>query len=178
MSGKESWIRWPRGRALVLMVVLGVAFGVVLFTAGIALAQGQPPQQQQPPPYNPGDTMPASMFYWLVGVVGALLTAMATALKVLWNRLSVPPDNEGIETSLATLATGIETLGKGFQETETRWSTERAELRAEIDRWQERYFRQQTKMEKLAVRTQRAVEAVAGLEVPEVESDLDDVDPG
>jgi hypothetical protein len=154
------------------------AFLIVLVFASCADAQ-QPTTQ---PPYQAGDMMPTSMFYWLVGIAGTLGGGLVATIKILWGRLNKPPDgcifNKDAEASLQTFSASMKKLQTTYKETADRWNTERTELRGELAQWQNRYFRQQTKMEKLAVRVQRAVEAVAGLETPEVESDLDDVDQG
>lgn len=128
---------------------------VCVLAAGLVFAQGQQPLPRYPQAPPVGDTISSGMFYWLVGLGSAIVGTLTGVVATLWRKLTNRENKQ---------ATG-------------RWDAERAELRAEIGRWQTRYFRQQTKMEKLAVRTQRAVEAVAGMTVaPEVESDLDDVE--
>jgi hypothetical protein len=52
----------------------------------------------------------------------------------------------------------------------------RSELASARDAYEQKNDRLQAKMLRLAVRVQRAVEALAGLETPEVETLLDDAD--
>jgi len=186
--------------------------------AGVALAQGAPSAT----PNVPGNTVPAWVFYWVLGLVTAGTIVWTAITKILWDR--------GSEAQKATVAAKEATLvaqEKNSVLTEeekgwlrqlyhwhkavdddqvplwyiprswlehikslkddhaavkslltklVEWIEERiADLREQLKDSRGLQAQQNTKMLKLAVRVQRAVEAIAGMESPPaVETDLDD----
>ena len=181
--------------------------------AGVAFADGPP----SPAPQVPGNTVPAWVFYWVLGLGTAGAVIWSSVTKVLWDR--------GSEAQKATVAAkekagalSEEEKGwlrqlyhwhkavdddqvplwyiprswlehikglkadhaavKGLLTKLVEWNEELiADLRIQLKESRGLQAQQQTKMLKLAVRVQRAVEALAGMEAPPaVETDLNDDD--
>jgi len=178
------------------------SFLLVLLLGGISIAQGSGPSAS---PNVPGETVPAWVFYWVLGLttVGAVIWMGIT--KILWDRGSKasvlteeergwlrqlyhwhkPVDDNQIpvwyvprswldlihrlreeQDDVASMLTRLVEQNDGVN----------ADLREQIKERLELYDRQQSKMLKLAVRVQRAVETLAGLKKPDIESVLGDTD--
>lgn len=172
---------------------------LLVFTTGIAFAQGSPSAT----PQVPGTTVPSWVFYWVLGLSSAVGGALLLVIKILWdrgNRVSALSDTErGQLQQIYDLAAQkdadqiplwyvprkwfdqVSSLQTAQDEVRTilaEMSRQNAELIADL-REQLRESRgqqaqQQTKMLKLAVRVQRCVEALAGLQTPEIEDVLGD----
>jgi hypothetical protein len=176
---------------------------LVLILVGVVFAQGAPSAT----PDVPGSTVPAWVFYWVLGLVSVGSIIWAAVTKVLWdrgNKASTLNENERgwlrqlyhwhkpvdddqiplwyIPRSWLDLLQNLREDHAAFKPLLTRLVEQHdginADLRAQIKERLELHDRQQTKMLKLAVRVQRAVETLAGLEKPEIESALGDTDEG
>ncbi len=174
---------------------------VVLLVPAVVLAQGAPSAA----PQVPGDTVPAWVFYWVLGLVSAGSVIWTLVTKMLWERgnnisgLSAEERNQlkllfdwhnqrdedqiplwytprswvilikGLQNDHAAvrgLLTRIVEQGDGVN----------ADLRQQLKDRLDMYDKQQSKMLKLAVRVQQAVEALAGLARPSIETTIDDDD--
>lgn len=118
----------------------------------------------------PDGYIPSWIFYWLLGLGSAICGALITALKVLWNKNQEKGAPAGLTAEqTATLAGVHAALGELVQIVKN----DLAETREALREQHARNERQQDKMLKLAVRSQRAIEAVANLPVPEIEEEID-----
>jgi len=185
----------------------------LLLLVGVALAQGAP----SPTPQVPGNTVPAWVFYWVLGLVTAGAVVWTGVTKILWDRgseaqkatiaaqqrASVLTDEEKgwlrqlyhwhkavdddqvplwyIPRSWLEHIKGLKddhAAVKGLLTKLVEWNEEIiSDLREQLKESRGLQAQQQTKMLKLAVRVQRAVEALAGMETPPaIETDLDDDD--
>ena len=168
----------------ILLVCL--ACGVLV---GIVFAQGTP----SPTPSVPGSTVPTWVFYWVLGLASFFGGVLLLIIKILWSearKASVLTEEERtwlrevhqvrtevpkvwtdlfdeIEESLRLCKTTLQQL-VGLVE------GDKADLQQQLRARLELYDKQQTKMLRLAVRVQRAVEALAGLPAPDIEPDLGD----
>ena len=184
-------------------------FALILLV-GVAFAQGATPI-----PKVPDLTVPAWVFYWVLGLVSVGAVIWSGVTKILWDRgseaqkatlaaqqrasvltdeekgwlrqlyhLSKPVDENQIPL-IYTPRSWLEHIQglksdhasvKGLLTKLVEWNEELiSDLREQLKESRGLQAQQQTKMLKLAVRVQRAVEALAGMEAaPAVEEDLDD----
>ena len=166
-----------------------IVFLLLLGSGSLALAQ------PSATPSVPGNTVPAWVFYWVLGLgtAGAIIWSAIT--KVLWdrgNKVSALSEEERtwlreIHNIRSEVPKAWSDLFDEFEDTLKKSQTtlkqlvalmegDKADLQAQLRERLELHDRQQAKMLKLAVRVQRAVEALAGLEKPVIESDLVDND--
>ena len=171
----------------------------LLLLPTVCLAQGAPF------PTPPGYTVPIWTFSWVLALATSAGTVLLLVIRILWaearkkSALSeeeryqltqlyemhnqrdddqVPlwyvPRSwiEQIQNLSEDLAVNKALLTKLVEQNDGI----SADLREQIKERLNLHDRQQTKMLKLAVRVQRAVEALAGLNTPDIESDLDDSD--
>lgn len=169
------------------LLVLAVA--LVCISASVAFADPTPSVN----PSAPGSTVPTWVFYWVLGIVTAGSAAWAGVTKVLWergNKKSVLSEEErtwlrelhNMRSEVPKVWTDLfdeieEALKRGettLQQLVALVEGDKADLQRQLKERLELHDRQQAKMLKLAVRVQRAVEALAGLQAPEIEEDLDD----
>lgn len=164
-----------------------------------ALAQGSP----SPVPQVPGDSVPAWVFYWVLGLSTTVGSALILAIKSLWERsdrtsglsaderaqlkqlydwhnrvdgdqvplwyvprswIQLIDDLKEDQIEVKRLLTRVVEQNDGIN----------ADLRQQIRDRLLAHDVQQTKMLKLAMRVQQAIEALADLTPPAIESDLDD----
>lgn len=180
--------------------VIAVAL-VMLSIAGVALAQSAPSVTPQPP----GNVVPAWVFYWVLGLSSAVGAALLTVIKILWergNKVSGLSEDERNKLNQLydwhnrvdddqiplwyTPRSWVELI-KSLQQDHSsvkhllnrlveQHDGINADLRNQLRERLEMHDRLHVKMLKLAVRVQQAVEALAGLEPPSIENDLDDLD--
>ena len=199
-----------------------LALLVILCLSGAVLAQGAPSAT----PVVPGNTVPAWVFYWVLGLSTVIGGGLLLVIRTLWergNRVSGLSEEErgqlkGLaekkscltESERGQLKQLHEWHGKVDDDQVPLWYTPRSwvelikntkqdhaaitsllkrvvehgdsvndDLRQQLKERLALHDQQQTKMLKLAVRVQQAVEALAGLEPPSIEPDLgDDGDEG
>lgn len=175
----------------------------LLISAALAFAQGAPSAT----PNVPGNTVPAWVFYWVLGLVTAGAIIWSAITKILWDRGSKAQDRTSVltEEEKGWLRQLYHWHKPVDEDQIPLWYFPRSwvehlhslkddqaavkavlarilslneelivDLRAQIRECRGLQVQQQTKMLKLAVRVQRAVEALAGLKSPEIESDLAD----
>ena len=181
-----------RFRTLLFAVPL-LAFG------GIACAQGVPSVT----PTVPGDTVPTWVFYWVLGLTALFAAVLLTIIKILWaetrkksglsegerNKLNQlydwhdKRDDDQVPLwytprSMVSLIKGLQGDHAAVKGLLTRIVEQSdgitADLREQLRERLESHDRQQSKMLKLAVRVQQAIEALAGLAPPSIEPLLDD----
>jgi hypothetical protein len=173
---------------------------VFLILSDVAFAQGAP----SPVPSVPGPTVPAWVFYWVLGITSAGTVIWMGVTKILWDRgnksTMLSEDEKGWLRQLYHWHKPVD------EDQVPLWYTPRSlieylqthrddhiaikalltklveqnddindDLRTQIKERLELYDRQQNKMLMLAVRVQRAVEALARLGAPDVESTLGDM---
>lgn len=182
----------------VLLVLLCIA-GPIAPT----LAQNSGPSVT---PQVPGETIPAWVFYWVLGLSTAVGGALLLVIKTLWERtdrvsgLSETERNhlrqlydwhnrvdddqvplwyvprawleliDGMKEDRADIR---QLLAKVVEQNDGI----NADLRQQLRERLQAHDVQQTKMLKLAMRVQQAIEALADLAPPTIESDLDDEEP-
>lgn len=173
---------------------------LLLVIAGFAFAQGGGPS---PTPNVPGDTVPAWVFYWVLGIATFIGIVWSAVTKILWdrgNKVSALSEEERshlkqlydwhnqkdddqvplwyVPRSWLELVRRLHNdhadVRKILMEIARQNEEVIADLRAQLKESRGMQAHQQTKMLKLAVRVQRAVEALAGLQPPAIEGDLDD----
>lgn len=171
----------------------------ILAFAGVALAQSAP----SPVPQPPGTTVPAWVFYWVLGIASFIGVIWTGVTKVLWERgnkvsgLSEAERNKLNQLydwhsrvdddqvplwytprSWVNLIQGLQQDHASVKHLLNRIVEQHdginADLRQQLKDRLETHDRLHVKMLKLAVRVQQAVEALAGLEPPVIEPDLDD----
>lgn len=191
-SGKRS----ARVRAV---RVLPPIIALIILLAGVALAQGGPSAA----PHVPGDTVPAWVFYWVLGLASAIGAGLLLVIKVLWdkadktsglsederNKLNqlyewhskVDDDQVPLWYTPRSWVAMIKTLQQDHAAVRgllTRITEQHdgvnADLRAQLRERLELHDRLHEKMLRLAIRVQQAVEALAGLAPPAIEDALDD----
>lgn len=172
---------------------------LLLATAGVALAQGAPSVT----PDVPGNTVPSWVFYWVLGLTSLFGGVLLTVIKILWgearkksalsederNKLNQlfdwhsKVDDDQIPLwytprswvdMVRRLQNGHATVKDFLKKIVEQNDTTNSDLRQQLKERLELHDRQQAKMLKLAVRVQQAVEALAGLEPPSIEPDLDE----
>jgi hypothetical protein len=170
---------------------------LLLVFAGVVLAQ------PAPTPSVPDPTVPTWVFYWAIGGAGTIILALVAVIVALWNKLSKKSaltvvqanqlqdlhawhdKRDGDQTPLwyvprvwvellHQLIAGQKTLTDLVQRVVEQSDGVTDDLRQQLRDRLSLHDKQQNKMLKLAVRVQRAVEALAGLETPEIEEDLGD----
>ena len=161
---------------------------ILLAAAGIASAQGAPT------PNPPGNTVPVWVFSWVLGLATFFGAGLLTVIKILWdrgNKKSVLSEEERtwlrevhtMRSEVPKAWTDLfdeieEAIKKGettLQQLVALCEGDKADLQSQLKERLEKHDQQQAKMLRLAVRVQRAVEALAGLKTPpEVERDLRD----
>ena len=160
-----------------------------LLLTGVAYAQGAP----SPAPSVPGNTVPAWAFYWVLGLATVAGGGLLTVIKILWDRgskKSVLSEEErtwlrethAIRSEVPKVWTDLfDEIDDAIKKGETTLNQlvalcegDKTDLQQQLKERLEKHDQQQAKMLKLAVRVQRAVEALAGLKAPEVENDLSD----
>lgn len=168
-----------------------------------AFAQGNGPTVA---PQVPSDTVPAWVFYWVLGLSTAAGSALILVIKSLWDRTDrvsglsetergqlrqlydwhnrVDDDQVPlwyVPRAWLELIDGLQEDHAAVKQLLTKISEQNdginADLRQQLKERIVAHDLQQTKMLKLAVRVQQAVEALAGLAAPAIESDLDDERP-
>jgi hypothetical protein len=172
---------------------------LLLLTPALAFAQGTP----SPVPTPDGSTVPTWVFLWTLGLSTFFGAILLLVIRILWsearkksglseeerNQLALLYEwhNQKDDNQVPLWYTPRSWL-ELFQSLrndhgEVKQLLTRlvdlldhlvADLRAELKESRGSQAQQQTKMLKLAVRVQRAVEALAGLNTPEIEADLDD----
>ena len=156
----------------VFFILMAFAF---IALVGHAVGQDGPPQMNgsgYSSPRGPsGETMPAWIFYWLLGLGSAICGSLITALKVLWNKLQAAPVPAGLTDEQETLLTALKLATDDLVQVTKH---DLAESKVRLGEQTARNERQQDKMLKLAVRSQRAIEAVANLTSSEIEEEIDD----
>lgn len=169
--------------------------------SGVAFAQGAP----SPVPQPPDQTVPTWVFYWVLGLATFGGTVLITIIKILWdrgNRVSGLSEDERNKLnqlfewhnlrdddqvplwytprSWVTMIDSLKADHASVRQLLTRIVEQNdnvnADLRRQLKERLETHDRLHVKMLKLAVRVQQAVEALAGLEPPSIEPDLDDED--
>lgn len=172
-----------------------------LVTATASLAQGGP----SPTPQVPGDTVPTWVFYWVLGLATAVGGVLLLIIKILWDRSDrvsglsgeeraqlkqlydwhnrvdenqvpiwyVPRAWVSLIDSLRSDQASVRTL---LAKIVDQNDVVNADLREQLKERLRAHELQQTKMLKLAVRVQQAVEALAGLTPPAIEAALDDAE--
>jgi len=183
-----------------LIFLVGLLLPFVL--AQVVLAQDAPSVT----PKVTGNTVPAWVFYWVLGLATFFGAALLTVIKILWdrgNQVSGLSEEERAELKQLFAwhdrrdddqvplwyvpRSWLDTFQKlqsdhaDVKYLLTKISEQQevviADLREQIKESRGLQAQQQTKMLKLAVRVQRAVEALAGLAPPEIESALEDDGP-
>lgn len=115
---------------------------------------------------------------------GALTPDEKNALAEMHSVLSLKDVNQTplvyvprqLVKELADLADEAEKIRVETQRLARQQDQTVVDLRDEVSDLRRAYDKLQNRMLRLAVRVQRAVEALAGLEAPEIESELDDID--
>lgn len=178
---------------------LALIISLLLLICDPVLAQSAP----SPTPQPPGNTVPAWVFYWVLGLATFFGGALLTVIKILWergNRVSGLSEDERNKLnqlfiwhnrvdddqiplwytprSWVNLIQGLQKDHASVKHLLTRIVEQNdgvtADLRQQLKARLETHDRLHVKMLKLAVRVQQAVEALAGLEPPSIEPDLDD----
>lgn len=175
---------------LLRLITVVSALFVSITISGVAFAQGATVT-----PSVPGDTVPTWVFYWVLGLSTFVGSALLLVIKTLWaesRKTSILTEDE--RTWLRELHQGRSDVPKAwsahFDELEERLKhchailqqlvslieKDKVDLQQQLKDRLDLHDRQQSKMLRLAVRVQRAVEALAGLAPPDIESDLGDDD--
>ena len=173
----------------------------ILALEGLALAQGTP----SPTPSVPGDTVPTWVFYWVLGLGTFFGGILLLIIRILWsearkksalseeerNQLHLlyewhnQKDDDQVPLwytprSWVSLIRGLQADHASVKELLTRIVEQgdgiNSDLRQQLRERLEQHDKQNSKMLKLAVRVQQAVEALAGLERPSIESAFEDDD--
>ena len=175
---------------------------VTLFvTDAPALAQGGPSVA----PQVPGNTVPAWVFYWVLGLASVAGSSLFLVIKILWDKASrtsglsedernqlkqlhewhAQKDSDQVPLwytprSWLNLIEGLQrdhaTVRELLSKIVEQNTDVNTDLRQRVREGQERHDRLYAKMLRLAIRVQQAVEALAGLETPSIEAALDDTD--
>jgi hypothetical protein len=174
----------------------------LLCSAATSVAQNGPSAT----PQVPGDTVPSWVFYWVLGLSTVVGGGLLLVIRTLWDRtdrVSGLSENERaqlkqlydwhnrvdenqvplwyVPRAWLDLIDGLQEDHAAVNQLLTKISEQNAGINADLrQQLKERiaaHDLQQTKMLKLAVRVQQAVEALAGLAAPSIESDLDDERP-
>ena len=164
-----------------------------------AFGQGSPSVT----PNVPADTVPAWVFYWVLGLASFFGGVMFLVIRILWDRgekrSALSEEERGQLRQLyewhgkvdddqvplwymprfwVELVKGLkgecEEINNTLQLLVGQSNETISDLRNQLKERLALHDRQQTKMLKLAVRVQQAVEALAGLEPPIIEDDLED----
>lgn len=173
----------------------GYALLLVLLLTGSAFAAD--------PPGLPADTVPTWVFQLASGIATTVILALVAAVIALWGKLSKKSALTELQVGqlkdlhewhdkrdkdqtplwfvpriwvelLQTLIAGQQTLTDLVRRLVEQNDGITEDLREQLAARLSLHDKQQNKMLKLAVRVQRAVEALAGLEQPEIEDDLGD----
>jgi len=177
-----------------------ILFCALLLSSGdLALAQGSPSAT----PSVPGDTVPAWVFYWVLGLASSAGAALLLVIKILWDKatktsaLSETERNQLQQLyswhdqkdadqvplwytprSWVDLISALRQDHSAVKGLLTRLVEQHdgvtSDLRQQLRERLELHDRLHVKMLKLAVRVQQAVEALAGLSPPIIEDSLDD----
>lgn len=167
---------------------------LVLVVAGVAFAEGATPT---------GDTVPSWVFNLASGIASVVILALVAACLALWSKLSKKSaltgeqatqlkdlhewhdnrDDDGVlkwmvprvwVELLHQLIQGQKVLTDMIRRLVDQNDGITDDLRQQLKDRLSLHDKQQNKMLKVALRVQRAVEALAGLETPEIEDDLVD----
>ena len=187
------------GASLITMKLPAVILlSLVVMAAGVAMADSGPSVS----PQVTGTTVPAWVFYWVLGLSSAIGASLLLVIKILWdksdrksglseeerNRLNqlyewhnkVDDDQVPlwyIPRAWINLIRGLQSEHAAVKDLLTRIAEQNdgvnSELRQQVREGQARHDRLYAKMLRLAVRVQQAVEALAGLETSSVEILLD-----
>lgn len=178
-------------------------FSLLLLLAGATAAEAA---GLSATPNVPGNTVPSWVFIWVIGIVSAVAIVWAAITKILWdrgNQVSALSEQERnqlqqlydwhnqrdddqvplwyVPRSWLALIRSLQRDHadvKSFLSEISRQNEEViADLRKQLQESRGHQAQQHIKMLKLAVRVQRAVEALAGLQPPDIEGDLDDEEP-
>jgi len=181
--------------------LLATTIAVILCFGSVVLAQGAPSVT----PSVPADSVPTWVFYWVLGLASFFGAVLLLIIRILWsearkksclsederNKLNqlfdwhskVDDDQVPLWYTPRSWVELIRSLQQDHASVKgllTRLTDQHdgvnADLRHQLRERLELHDRLQAKMLKLAVRVQQAVEALAGLEPPAIESDLDDGD--
>ena len=176
-----------------------IATALLFLTASLVFGQGSP----SPTPQVPGNTVPSWVFYWVLGLSSAVIGALLIVVKTLWekaDRTSGLSEDERVKLnqlytwhnrvdddqiplwytprSWRSLIESLKQDHAGVRALLSRIVEQQdgitADLRNQLRERMEKHDQQQAKMLRLAVRVQQAVEALAGLEPPVIEQDLED----
>ena len=176
---------------LVVLATLGVA--------DVAVAQGAPSAT----PQVPGNTVPAWVFYWVLGLGSVVITGLFVVIKIMWEKadktsgLSEEERNKLYQLfewhnkvdgdqiplwytprSMVKLIESLKSDHAAVQHLLKRIVEQNdgvnADLRQQLRERLETHDQMHTKMLRLAIRVQQAVEALAGIETSPVEAALDD----
>jgi hypothetical protein len=178
---------------------LALTIVALLVLEGLALGQGAP----SPVPNVPGDTVPAWVFYWVLGLASFFGGVLLLIIRILWSEARKKSAlSEDERSKLNQLYSWHD---KADDDQVPLWYTPRSwvdltknlredysvikgmltkvvdqcgtcntDLREQLKERLTLHDQQQAKMLRVAMRVQQAVEALAGLAPPVIESDLDD----
>lgn len=176
--------------------ILVATLVTILLIAAPALAQGSSGSP-------PADTVPTWVFELVSAIASTVILALVAAVIALWVKATKtsglsaeqhgwlsdlhdghsPRDSDqnplwnlarACAATMQQVVTEQQSSSLLIQRLVEQNDGTTADLRQQLKDGMALHQRQQVKMLKLAVRVQRAVEALAGLETPEIESDLDD----
>jgi len=171
----------------------------LLLSVGIAYAQGAPSVA----PQVPDSMVPVWVFYWVLGLSSAVGTGLLLVIKILWDKANKTSglseternqldrlyewhnrkDSDQVPLwytprSWVELIRGLQQDHAAVKGLLTRLVEQNdgvaADLRQQLRERLELHDRLHVKMLKLAVRVQQAVEALADLAPPTIESSLED----
>jgi hypothetical protein len=158
-------------------------------------------------PSVPGSTVPSWVFYWVLGLASFFGVALLTVIKILWDKTDrtsgLSEDERNKLNQLYTWHSKVDDDQVPLWYTPRSWVTlirslqqdhasvkglltriveqhdeVNSDLRQQLRERLERHDRLQAKTLRLAIRVQQAVEAIAGLERPAIEDELNDDDDG
>jgi len=172
-----------------------------LAASGVALADGAPSAV----PNVTGSTVPAWVFYWVLGLASTAGAGLLLVIKLLWDRADkrsglsevernqldqlyywhAQKDDDQIPLwytprSWVSLIQGLQRDHAAVRSLLTKIVEQHdgvnTDLRQQLRERLETHDRLHTKMLRLAVRVQQAVEALAGLPAPSIENEFNDHD--